>query len=130
MDTTENLMKVEKKDLQHVIQVKDATKETLRHQDMQMNMSVTKQESSILDEIKAIPKQCCELNQELKESAAAESSKLGRSAIEEKQMEKRTNLLRKRDQLRKEHMSFFAPGQQYSKKLNMTLDIFYLSYRL
>ena len=117
MDTTENLMKEEKKDLQHVTQVKDVTKETLRHQDTQMDMSVTKQERSILDEIKAIPKQCCELNQELKESVVAESSKLGRSATEEKQMEKRTNLLRKRDQLRKEHRSFFAPSQQYTEKL-------------
>lgn len=87
--------------------------------DGQMNRQTNT--NGILGEIQAVPTQCRELDARLKAGTAGEAGKFGRSATEEQQLEERTNLLKKRERLKQEHESFFAPGVTYTGRLTEAL---------
>ena len=114
-----NIKKEEKKEKRELTQAQEQQRKSEQLSNGQMNSQ--RNTHSILEEIQEIPAQCRELDAQLQEGAAGESGKLGRSATEERQLEERTNLLQKRDRLKQEHESFFAPGMTYIGKLTEAL---------
>ena len=78
---------------------------------------ITKNGSSILDQMNALPTECCVMEQEMQREVE-EAGKLGRSAVERSQQTRRAELLQKRD----EYQNFFLPVDTYLKKLTDAFD--------
>ena len=76
----------------------------------------------ILEKKNSIPVQCSKLDAQIKNGAASEAGKFGRSTTEEEKQQNRTDLLNKRDRLKLAHESFFAPGVTYTGKLTEALQ--------
>ena len=80
-------------------------------------VEITKTTSSILDQMNALPTECCVMEQQLQREVE-DAGKLGRSAVVRSQRARRAELLQKRD----DYQDFFLPVDTYLKKLTDAFD--------
>ena len=73
-------------------------------------VEITKTTSSILDQMNALPTECCVMEQQLQREVE-DAGKLGRSAVVRSQRARRAELLQKRD----DYQDFFLPVDTYLK---------------
>lgn len=79
---------------------------------MERPVEITKTGSSILDQMNALPTECCVMEQQLQREVEV-AGKLGRSAVVRSQRARRAQLLQKRE----DYKDFFLPVDTYLKKL-------------